>query len=1085
MPFNTVRVKHLLQNFDFRKLFIDELGWNKASGAVPAALDGSAFQFNAVAEKCGLRVFECVIPTRQEFPNRPARMKLEKQLAKTAFEHLLLFTDEQKNRQVWQWVRRETGSPVRCREQTFTRGQSGELLAQKLQHLAVSLQEEEELTIVDVNQKTKQAFDVEKVTKRFYERFKKEHEQFLKFVKGIPGDTDRAWYASLMLNRLMFVYFIQKKHFLNDDENYLKNKLAEVKKKHGNDQFLSFYRHFLLRLFHEGLGQRKRSTELDKLLGKVPYLNGGLFDVHDLERDNPEIRINDKAFEKLFAFFDEYNWHLDERPLKDDKEINPDVLGYIFEKYINQKQMGAYYTKEDITGYIARNTLLPFLLSEARKHCTVAFQPESALWKLLRDDPDRYIFEAVRRGVTENPPLDIGPGLTDVSRRASWNRPTEPELGLPTETWREFAARWQRCNDLRAKLRAGQVHEINDLITWNLDIRQFAEDVIDDCEGPELLRALYQAIKGVSVLDPTCGSGAFLFAALNILETLYDACLERMQSFVAEADLLTGAGHPVVDRYTDFCAELQLVENHPNRRYFILKSIIVNNLYGVDIMDEAVEICKLRLFLKLVAQVEKVEKLEPLPDIDFNIRAGNTLVGFAVVDEVKKGFSGRLDFADEMEAILQDAAKADEAFEDFRRLQTQLGTDCRDFHEVKEGLRNRLDALRLQLDQVLAGLYDVDAKKAKTFRQWHESHRPFHWLTEFYGIMNKGGFDVVLGNPPYLEIREVDYSPLNFACADTNAIHAMCIERSLALLNAKGCMSMIVPLSLTSTQRMQVVQDMLERNRAAYYSNFSWRPGKLFDTVNRALTIFVITPSELQNVFSTGYQKWSSEDRGQLMERIRYVAVSRKRPACWVPKFQSLCESEMLSKCLGLRTRVQDYLGKTSHRVYYRTDGGLYWKVFTDFAPSFVVNGKPGHSTRETWITLEKADHVLPLIALLSSNTFWWWYTLTSNCRHLNPYDVHNFPIPSAALSDSKISSLGAAYLKDLRSNSTMLVRNQKQTGVTETQCFKIQLSKNLIDEIDCALGKHYGFTEEELDFIINYDIKYRMGGDDSAEDDA
>ena len=67
-----------------------------------------------------------------------------------------------------------------------------------------------------------------------------------------------------------------------------------------------------------------------------------------------------------------------------------------------------------------------------------------------------------------------------------------------------------------------------------------------------------------------------------------------------------------------------------NRRYFILKSIAVNNLYGVDIMEEAVEICKLRLFLKLVAQVERVEDVEPLPDIDFNVRLlGNTLVGYA------------------------------------------------------------------------------------------------------------------------------------------------------------------------------------------------------------------------------------------------------------------------------------------------------------------------------------------------------------------------------------------------------------------------------------------------------------------------
>ena len=84
----------------------------------------------------------------------------------------------------------------------------------------------------------------------------------------------------------------------------------------------------------------------------MPYLNGGLFDVHELERANPEIEIPDEAFERLFDFFDAYQWHLDDRPLRADNEVNPDVLGYIFEKYVNQKQMGAYYTKEDITDYI-------------------------------------------------------------------------------------------------------------------------------------------------------------------------------------------------------------------------------------------------------------------------------------------------------------------------------------------------------------------------------------------------------------------------------------------------------------------------------------------------------------------------------------------------------------------------------------------------------------------------------------------------------------------------------------------------------------------------------------------------------------
>src|SRR4029077_21236088 len=162
---------------------------------------------------------------------------------------------------------------------------------------------------------------------------------------------------------------------------------------------------------------------------------------------------------------------------------------------------------------------------------------------------------------------------------------------------REHIARRQRCQELRDKLLAGEVHHVNDLITYNLDLRQFAEDVIVNCEGPELLRALYQAISTVTVLDPTCGSGAFLFAALNVLEPLYEACIERMDDFIeSESDLKPGAD----GKFLDFRRMQAQVNQHPSRRYYIYKSIVIHNLFGVDIMAEAVEICKLRLFLKLV-----------------------------------------------------------------------------------------------------------------------------------------------------------------------------------------------------------------------------------------------------------------------------------------------------------------------------------------------------------------------------------------------------------------------------------------------------------------------------------------------------
>src|SRR5690606_16572094 len=118
--------------------------------------------------------------------------------------------------------------------------------------------------------------------------FKKQHDAFKDFIEGIGKPGDLAWYTSLMLNRLMFIYFLQRQGFLDNDPDYLRNRLNRIREARGNNQFHSFYRSFLLVLFHQGLGSQERSPELIELIGKIPYLNGGLFDIHKLEQENPE-----------------------------------------------------------------------------------------------------------------------------------------------------------------------------------------------------------------------------------------------------------------------------------------------------------------------------------------------------------------------------------------------------------------------------------------------------------------------------------------------------------------------------------------------------------------------------------------------------------------------------------------------------------------------------------------------------------------------------------------------------------------------------------------------------------------------------
>jgi hypothetical protein len=912
-----------LQAFDFKKLFIQELGWDKHSISLPVAVDGRTFILQAVAEKRGMQVFELAAPSDGEFPDYDTRRKIERQVAKLAHEHIIIYTDANKTIQKWQWVRREPGRSLACHEPSFEKGQTGEALVQKLQILAIALEEEENLRLVEVAGKAKKAFDVDRVTKRFYDRFKTEHTNFLGFIKGITEKADREWYASLMLNRLMFIYFIQKKGFLDGDLDYLRNRLKSVQERNGKDKFLTFYQYFLIRLFHEGLGkpkaERNWKKDLESLIGEVPYLNGGLFDVHQLEKANPDIQVDDNAFERLFDFFDEYQWHLDDRPLRKDNEINPDVLGYIFEKYINQKQMGAYYTKEDITGYIARNTIIPFLFNAAEKDCPIAFAipPSSGrgvggeglpvVWRLLSDDPNRYIYPAVGHSVicnanqtpprpleSANPlPPAVVAGISDISKRKGWNGPTTPEYGLPTETWREVVARRQRCEELQKKLKAGEVRDINDLITLNLDICQFAEDVIANCEGSDLLLAFWKAIQNVSVLDPTCGSGAFLFAALNILEPLYEACLERMRGFLEDLERSKRKHHPATyDEFRKVLREANDTKRHPNHRYFVLKSIILNNLYGVDIMEEAVEICKLRLFLNLIAQVQTAKQVEPLPDIDFNIRPGNTLIGFATLDEVKRSVlkpvnkseayaaMPGLGESEEVEEIVQAAKNVDQAFHMFHHVQTVMCLSGAGLTKPKQDLRQKLDGLDNKLDHYLTGEYGIDPKKATDFAKWKASHQPFHWFAEFYGIMSRGGFSVIIGNPPYIEYTKVksQYVVKNFYALSCGNLYAICIERSYQLLARGSRFGFIVQAPLVSTERMSPARRILKtQSDFLSYATFDDRPSKLFDGMHHCRLAIPLarkaTNASATEIGTTRYHKWYDVERSHLFETLGYYAI--------------------------------------------------------------------------------------------------------------------------------------------------------------------------------------------------------------------
>lgn len=653
------RTRDLLADFQFDRLFIEELGWNQPLSKKPVSLEieNQVFEYSRIAEISGVVIFE-VTAKDGEIPEAKFRKAIHQEISEKIAENLLIFVDRKRSRSWWYWVKREENKRY-IRDHLYVKGQPGDLFLGKLSSLVCDLAELElgEPTVVEIARKLHDAFDVEKVTKKFYKEFQEEHLQFLQFVRGIDREVDRRWYASVILNRLMFVYFLQRKGFIDrGDLNYLQNKLAASKQR-GKNRFFS---EFLQALFFEAFAKLEsdRDPKIQTLVGNIKYLNGGLFLKHRIEREYPHIAIADEAFDRIFTLFSRYSWNLDDTPGGKDDEINPDVLGYIFEKYINQKAFGAYYTRPEITEYLCDRTI------------------------------NKLIVDRVN-AIAENTKF------TDIK---------------------------DILNRLDANLCSHLIDEI---------------------------------LPSLSLLDPACGSGAFLVAAMKSLISIYSAIVGRIKL----------EGNRQLKQW------LKKIEaSHPSLSYFIKKRIITDNLYGVDLMEEATEIAKLRLFLVLVASAQNIDELEPLPNIDFNIMAGNSLIGLIRVNEESFDTVGnanilqRLD-ADNYRQILAEKNRSIELYKNHAFQAEEIEGDDRETR--LQMLRNHIEKVneesiaklnQLLLDEFSSKLkikYEEAQLKGKAKKRFLklsdiEVLKPFHWGYHFDKIIEeRGGFDAIITNPPW------------------------------------------------------------------------------------------------------------------------------------------------------------------------------------------------------------------------------------------------------------------------------------------------------------------------------------------------
>lgn len=1104
---------NLIRQGDFKELFVTELGWNRYRGHAqlpPIFVDDKEYNITAIAERSGFQILYSEV---DEIPTQSMAKKIDTKLRRQALDYICIYRLRGTAHDLWV-------VPVRTNEKRDLvlveyDNANAEVVYQKIDGITFDF--DEQTNIVDLRSKVQTAFAVnsEKITKDFYAGFKKQHKAFAEFITGIDdyvetkNNRNKQWYASVMLNRLMFCYFIQKKGFLNLDVDYLRNKLNYVRANEGEDKFYNFYRSFLRSLFHDGLNTPKHSRDFEAVFGKIPYLNGGMFDEHQLEADYADIDIPDEAFIGLFDFFDKWNWHLDTRLTASGKDINPDVLGYIFEQYINDRaQMGAYYTKEDITEYIGRNCILPYLFDQVRtatKDSAKEFDPGGYVWRTLSESGNRYIFDAVKKGYDDfdKIPESIARGIiTDDMRkeysetpvgdlpdshvplaelRSEWNTRTPDQWGLPNEIWRESIDRLQRCGDILGKINRGEITSINDFITYNLDIRTFASDLIANGDS-RFVGWFYHALQEVTILDPTCGSGAFLFAAMNILEPLYEICIDRMQEFNRENPM----------KFKEELAEIT-DKYRSNIQYFIFKSIILRNLYGVDIMVEATEIAKLRLFLKMVAVVDVERRaenlgLDPLPDIDFNIRCGNTLVGYATKAQLDNDLNHAEDIMQELanqdfkQEIDEEMHKVAAAYRIFVFQQLRQEEDMMAFKQAKYDLRELLKSLN---DKLNHRLYSASSPNI-SYDEWLKSHQPFNWLAEFYQIIEgNGGFDVIIGNPPYVEIVKAtkDYKLNGYITTSCGNLYACVFERSKMIAQVdRSNIGMIVQLPIVCTERMREAQSLLRESRTWVYT-FDDRPGKLFDDLEHIrATIFLTRLGEEAKTYSSCYNRWYSSSRKSLFELLSCVETFCIPQIDAIPKTGSSIMNNLVEKLIT-NDKLERYLSCNGKNVVYFHNAPQYFTRVTDFQPHF-WNEKDGTKLSVSVKTV-KVNDPKAICIILNSGIFYLWFILLSDCRHLNLREIYNFRFSLQNLKSEYrdlLHSLSSRLMNDYIKNKNRKETVYKTTGKVEYDEYYPKWSKSIIDEIDKVLARHYGFTDEELDFIINYDIKYRMGDELSNE---
>ena len=170
-------------------------------------------------------------------------------------------------------------------------------------------------------------------------------------------------------------------------------------------------------------------------------------------------------------------------------------------------------------------------------------------------------------------------------------------------------------------------------------------------------------------------------------------------------------------------------------------------------------------------------------------------------------------------------------------------------------------------------------------------------------------------------------------------------------------------------------------------------------------------------------------------------------------------------------------MGDGSYEMYYH-NAPLYFTRGTNYLPFFRNERGDTISSSVKKIQFDKEETRDICCSLLNSTLFYMWYVMYSDCRHLNVREIEQFPLGYDQMSQetkNELVALCSELMTDLDNNKIRKVSNGNRNGYMEFDEYKPKPSKPIMDKIDIVLAQHFGFSQSELDYILNYDVKFRM----------